>query len=109
MRRTLAWMLVMTSLGAGTTSAAQQAWVGTISDSQCGANHEGELNEHDCTRRCVKTGFQYVLVTGGKVLKIVNQNFPSLPDHAGQTVKLTGERKGDAIVVSKIETPSKAK
>ena len=89
--------------------AATGTWTGTISDSQCGINHEGELNETDCTLRCIQIGFKYVLVADGKVLKIANQDFADLKAHAGHNVKLTGELKGDTITVSKIETPAKSK
>jgi hypothetical protein len=37
------------------------------------------------------------------VLPIANQDAMGLPLYAGRPVKITGERKGDAIVVSKVE------
>lgn len=103
MKQLLALMLVMTWVGAGTTAAAEQAWTGTISDSQCGTNHGGEIDDRSCTLRCIQLGHQYVFVTEGKVLKIANQNFATLQQYAGRIVKLTGERKNGAIVISKIE------
>jgi hypothetical protein len=113
MRQLLACFLVAAWSGTGAAvvarAAAPQTWTGTISDSQCGLNHEGELNERDCTLRCIEIGFKYVLVSGGKVLKIANQDFADLKTHAGHTVTLTGELKDDAIVVSKIEMPAKSK
>ena len=109
MRQLLALILVMIWGGAGAPVADQQTWTGTISDSQCGINHEGELNETDCTLRCIQIGFKYVLVADGKVLKIANQDFADLKPNAGRNVKLTGELKGDTITVSKIETPAKSK
>src|SRR5262245_20661468 len=94
-------------LGGRTISGAPQTWTGTISDNRCGGDHGGEVDEHECTLRCVKTGDKFVLVTdfGKKVWAIANQNFASLPERAGQTVKVTGELKDDAIVISKIEKP----
>jgi hypothetical protein len=92
-------------------SAAEQTWTGNISDSACGAKHEeaaegqGKMPDRDCTQACVRGGSKYVLVTDGKVLQIANQDNKDLATHAGHTVKLTGELKGNAITVSKIEMP----
>ena len=109
MKQLLALTLVMVWVGAATTLAAPQTWTGTISDSQCGKNHGGEVEDRACTLRCIQIHYDYVFVVGDKVLKIANQNFASLEQHAGHVVKLTGEQKGDAIVVSKIEMSSKSK
>src|SRR5262245_4073816 len=89
------------------TSAAPQTWTGTISDNRCGGDHGGEVDEKECTLRCVKTGDKFVLVTdfGKKVWPIANQDFAALPERAGQTVKVTGELKNDAIVITKIDKP----
>ena len=98
---------------AGTTFAAEQTWNGQISDSLCGAKHEsesigegnGKISDQECTLACVKGGSKYVLVSSGKVYQIANQTYADLAKHAGHTVKLTGETKGDSIIVSKIEMP----
>jgi hypothetical protein len=50
-----------------------------------------------------------VFVSGGKVYKIENQDLALLQEHAGHTVQLTGEMKGDTITVSKIVMPGKKK
>lgn len=91
------------SHGAG----AEQSWTGSISDNRCGGDHGGEVDERECTLRCVQTGDKFVLVTdyGKKIWQIANQNFADLPAHAGHTVRVTGEQKDGAIVVSKIEMP----
>jgi hypothetical protein len=39
----------------------------------------------------------------GKVLKIANQDFKALRQLAGETVKLTGDLKGDTVTVTSIE------
>lgn len=95
--------------------AADKTWNGTISDSMCGMKH-GSAAEHgtqesdaDCTKSCVEKGAKYVFVSNGKVYKIDNQDFAALKDHAGHKVALTGEMKGDAITVSKIEMPAAKK
>ena len=91
------------------SAAAEQTWTGKISDSACGAKHEeaaegqGVMADRDCTQACIRGGSKYVLVVDGKVVQIANQDNKDLATHAGHTVKLTGELKGTAITVSKIE------
>ena len=91
--------------------AAEQTWTGKISDSACGAKHEeaaegqGVMADRECTQACVRGGSKYVLVVDGKVVQIANQDNKDLATHAGHAVKMTGELKGNAIVVSKIEMP----
>jgi len=91
--------------------AAEQTWTGKISDSACGAKHEeaaegqGVMADRDCTQACVRGGSKYVLVVDGKVLQIANQDNKDLATHAGHAVKMTGELKGNAITVSKVEMP----
>jgi hypothetical protein len=41
----------------------------------------------------------------GKVFPIANQDNKDLATHAGHLVKMTGEMRGSAITVSKIEMP----
>src|SRR5437867_12853067 len=100
-------------LASSTPFAAEQTWAGQISDSACGAKHEeaaegqGKMPDRECTQACVRGGSKYVLVVEGKVLQIANQDNKDLATHAGHTVRLTGEMKGSAITVSKIEMPGK--
>jgi hypothetical protein len=89
---------------------AEQTFTGQISDSLCKAKHEeaaedqGKMSDHDCTVACVKGGSKYVLLgADGKVYDIANQEFKDLEKMAGQKVKMTGELKGNAISVSKID------
>jgi len=101
-------LLVFTAV---TTFAAEQTWTGKISDSMCGAKHSTtaehgakQMSDRDCTLACIKEhNAKYVFVEGGKVYNIDNQDLPALQEHAGHTVRLTGERKGDTITVSKID------
>ncbi|HZT75472.1 MAG TPA: hypothetical protein VFA27_02360 [Vicinamibacterales bacterium] len=90
--------------------AADQTFTGQISDSLCKAKHEeaaedqGKMSDHDCTVACVKGGSKYVLLgADGKVYDIANQDFKDLEKNAGAHVKITGELKGTAISVSKID------
>src|SRR5471030_437765 len=96
--------VVASMLGACATYAADKAWTGKISDSMCGV----KMSDRDCTLACVKDhGAKYVFVTGGKVYNVGNQDMADLQEHAGHTVKLTGEMSGDTITVSKIAMPVK--
>jgi len=108
-KQVLVLTLVMTWVGAGAALAAPPTWTGTISDSQCGNNHGGEVDDRTCTLRCIQIHYDYVFVADGKVLKIANQKFATLQQYAGHSVRLTGEQKGDTIVVSKIEMAPKSK
>ena len=89
--------------------AAPETWTGQISDSMCGAKHmsmgDKKMSDRECTEMCVKGRGKYVVATGGKVFQIANQKDPALATHAGHSVLLTGEVKGDTITVSKIEMP----
>ena len=110
MKKVLAAALVITWIGwtsARTTYTAPQTWTGIISDAQCHGDHGGEVDEKECTEKCVKAGDKIVLVTdfGKKVWAIANQDFPGLVERGGATVKVTGELKGDAISISKVEKP----
>jgi hypothetical protein len=82
----------------------------------CGASHAGmshggkKTDDRECTLACVKGGSKFVFVSEGKVYAVENQSFAGLKEHAGHTVKLTGEMSPDkkSIKVSKIEMPKKA-
>lgn len=95
--------------------AAEQTWTGKIGDSMCGATHKktaehgnAKISDRDCTLACVKGGGKYVFVRQGKVYNIENQDYAGLQEHAGHTVRLTGEMTGDTIKVSNIEMPGGA-
>jgi hypothetical protein len=102
-------------LGAICATAADKTWTGKISDSMCGAKHNTsaehagkKMSDRDCTLACVKEhNAKYVFVSGGKVYNVANQDFAALHEHAGHTVKFTGEMTGDTITVSKIVMPAK--
>jgi hypothetical protein len=103
-------------LGVGSfAQAADETWTGKISDDMCGASHakmaaehaDAKMTDRDCTLACVKGGGKYVFVSGEKVYKIENQDSPLLQQHAGHTVKLTGEMKGETVTVSNIVMPGK--
>jgi hypothetical protein len=109
----LALTISVLAFSAATVSfAAEQTWTGKISDSACNTKHEeaaegqGVMPDRACTEACVRGGSKYVLVVDGKVLQIANQDNKDLAAHAGHTVKMTGELKGNEITVAKVEMVS---
>ena len=88
---------------------AQETWKGTISDSMCGLKHSADKHgdkapdHRTCVEKCISGGGEYVLLTGGKAVKIANQKFEGLKEHAAHEVVVTGEMKDGAITISKIE------
>jgi len=101
---------IAVALLAGAASLnAQQSWTGKIGDSACGVKHEeaaegqGVMPDRECTQACVRGGSKYILVVDGKVMKIANQDNKDLATHAGHSVKVTGELKGDTITVATVE------
>jgi hypothetical protein len=106
-------VLAFVGFAAVTIAAAPETWTGKISDGHCGAKHapmEGKkLTERECTEMCIKGGEKYVFVAKDKVYQIANQKDAALAAHAGHTVLLTGEMKGDTITVAKIEMPKTEK
>lgn len=95
------------------TAAADKTWDGVISDARCNGKHakaehgSQEESDNSCVTKCVSGGQKYVFVSGGKTYQIANQDFKDLKAHGGHKVALTGEMKGEAITVSKIEMPKK--
>ena len=88
--------------------AADQTWTGAISDKMCGAYHKKmgrTMSDRDCTLACAKDGVPYVLIVDGKVYQLTGHD-ADLKTHSGHTVNLSGERKRDAIRVSKVEMPN---
>ena len=100
--------LGLLSAFAAFAAAADTTLTGQISDSMCGASHakmiagHAGMTDRDCALACVKGGGKYVFVSDGKVYNISNQDLPLLQVHAGHTVQLTGDMKGDTIMVSNI-------
>jgi hypothetical protein len=90
-------------------TAQQQTFTGRLSDSMCGASHQSKtsakaVTDRECLLACINALARYVLVDEhNQVIPIANQDAMGLPLYAGRPVKITGERKGDAIVVTKVE------
>jgi hypothetical protein len=110
--RALSACLVIAFAASVGVSAAPQTWTGQISDSSCGAMHGSmgkKMTDRECTQMCVKPDGKYVFASQGKVYQIADQKDTALATHAGHTVLLTGEVKGDTITVSKVEMPKTEK
>ena len=70
----------------GMSSAFADSWVGTVSDSMCGAKHARAGDEAaTCVAKCVAGGSKYVLVSKGKVYQLDPQD--KFTDFAGKSVK----------------------
>lgn len=112
MTRLCRWLtitLAVVTLSLVALRAAEQTWVGEISDSACAMKHESGVENvppppaNECVANCIRGGSKYVIVVGDKVFQIANQNAAGLATLAGSKVKITGELKGDAVTISKIE------
>jgi hypothetical protein len=107
MKRTLLFALLIAA--AATSVVAQQTLTGRISDSTCAPSHQaraaaGELSDRQCLVACINALAKYVLIDqSNRVVPIANQDAMGLPLYAGRPVKITGELKGDAIVITKVE------
>jgi len=101
-------MAVALLTGASAAGSDDATWIGRISDSACGRQHEetaegaGAQSDRDCTLACIRGGSRYVLVTQSGVLPIVNQQFAGLSDHAGRNVTVTGTIADGAVTVTKM-------
>jgi hypothetical protein len=107
------FLIAMIVCVTATPAAAQQTFTGRLSDSMCGASHQSKVaaagghTDRQCLLACVNALAKYVLVDqSNHVLQIANQDAMGLPLYAGRPVKLTGEWKGDAIFVTKVEAIS---
>ena len=107
MKRVLTWA----ALGVATVIPvwAQQTFTGRLSDSTCGTSHESKagpdhMSDRQCLLACIRALSEYVLVEpNSQVVSIANQDAMGLPLYAGRPVKLTGERRGRAIHITKVE------
>ena len=99
LRSVLFVLLLMSSISA---IAAPQSFVGTLSESMCGAKHMmPDKSDAECTRICVKANSRYALVVDKRVyiLSGPQEDFSKL---AGKRVRVTGENKEDTISVKSI-------
>jgi hypothetical protein len=84
--------------------AAEESFMGTVSDSNCGAKHAvaGKQAE-ECVEKCVSGGAKYVLVSKGKVYQLDDQD--KFKGMGGKRVHVKGTLNGDTITVASV-TPA---
>ena len=83
-------------------SQSSQAFIGTVSDSMCGAKHMmANATPAQCTRECVKQGSAYALVSAGKVYTLKG-DVKQIDKYAGQSVTVTGMVSGETVTVQSI-------
>jgi hypothetical protein len=105
----VALVVIALTLAAGTIGRAQQTWIGEISDSACGREHESGAENvppppaKECVANCVRGGSKYVIVVDGKVLQIANQDAKGLADLAGSKVKVSGQLNDKTLTIATIE------
>jgi hypothetical protein len=105
-QRTLALLTAGLFLAASPVFAATVT--GTVSDTMCGKTH-GEMganvSDADCTRKCVKAGASYALVTSNKVytLKGDKAQLTQLDKFAGAKVIIDGDTSGNTITVKTVK------
>ena len=103
------FLITVICLAGAMPAVAQQTFTGRLSDSACAASHQSKAtasgsSDRECLLACIQSLAKYVLVDQeGHVLPIANQDAMGLPLYAGRPVRITGERKDDAIVVAKVE------
>jgi hypothetical protein len=81
--------------------ASQHTYTGMITCSQCGARHPAASAKTatDCTRTCVHSGAQFVLVEGDKTY-LLNGDLAPLKKLAGQRATIVGAMTGNTITIS---------
>jgi hypothetical protein len=81
--------------------AAGKSITGTVSDSHCGVKHAaaGDQSAH-CVEHCVQGGATYVLVSGGHVYQLDNQD--KFKGMGGKEVTVKGTVNGDSIAVRSV-------
>ncbi len=95
-------MLVSALLLFGSLAWAEdKSWVGTVSDSMCGAKHAtASADAAACVAKCAAGGSKYVLVSDGKVYQVEPQD--KFSSFAGKSVKVSGTMTGDAITATDV-------
>jgi hypothetical protein len=90
-------------------SSGDTAFVGYITDTECGPDHAPMIakggmgaNDRECTYRCVEKGatFGFVDADRRKFFQLDDQVAPR--PFAGQKVRITGTISGDTILVNEI-------
>jgi hypothetical protein len=91
------------AVAASPASTPSQTFEGMVTCSQCGAKHSATLarNAADCARRCVRAGASFALIDGEKIYAL-DGDLMAIKKLAGQRARLTGELRGEQILVASI-------
>ncbi len=83
--------------------ASQTTVTGVLTDDMCTKKHmmPGKANS-DCVRDCIKHGAKYALVSQGKTIELQGKQ-EQLSDLAGKKVTVTGQLKGNVLIVATAE------
>lgn len=85
-------------------AAFAETWSGTVSDSMCGAKHEGATAaDAACAKKCVKAGASAVLVSDGKVYQIAMDSQAKATPLLGKKVTVMGKMTGDTIEIASVQ------
>jgi hypothetical protein len=99
---TLCLMFVLASYVLAEDAGKAETVNGWVSDAKCGAKGASAAAA-ECTKKCLASGQQMVVVTDGddKVLTVDNPD--ALKDHIGHHIAITGHVNGDAIHVDSVK------
>lgn len=102
-------MLVLSGLliAGGALSAATVTVEGTLVDSVCYLKDGAATDDHgamkDCGTMCLKGGNPAAIVTKDKKIQVIIAPSTSLADYVGQTIRVTGDAHGTAILAQKAQ------
>lgn len=97
----LSGVMSLSLLAAGASAAS---WTGYISDEACAKKDtaKAESDAHaGCAGGCAKKGATLVLVSGGKIFQLSDQE--KAKPHAGHKVTVDGKLNGETITVKDIK------
>lgn len=82
-----------------------QTYTGTVSDTMCGAKHDGDAKT--CTLACIDKGGKWALVVGDKVYTLSGKTDDLKPFAGGQaTVTGTLDEDSSTITVTSVAAPA---
>ena len=95
-------------LSATLFAAPADSWTGFVTDAGCAAKGKSGADHAGCAKSCLGKGDSAVLVVdGGKVVKIANQD--KIKGHEGQKVIVTGKLEGDTLTIDTLKMPEEKK
>ena len=103
MRLRISALFLSVALSTVAASAqTNQTLTGTVSDAMCGAHHMiKDATPAQCTRKCVKQGSDFALVSKEKVYTLKGDT-AQFDKFAGQNVAVKGTVSGSTVTVASI-------